>query len=312
MTIDGRGYLARYGRSFHFASRFLRPEARSRVAAVYAYCRYTDDLVDEARDVDAAELHARLDAWLAASRGAYDGSPSGIPLVDEVMADLRAHALPFRYAGELIAGMRMDIEPRRYRDFSELTTYTYRVAGVVGLWMTESFGVHEAWAMERAVALGHAMQLTNIVRDVGEDLSMGRVYLPETLMRSYGLRTADLHAMRAGERAVSPAFRAAIEAMMTTADAYYRSAFEAMPALPSPFCRAVAVAAEVYRGIHDEVRAANYNTLTRRAVTSFPRKCLLGGRGLRRLYAAKRYCAGAVDSLVLPNSPAMNGLAMHS
>jgi phytoene synthase len=295
--VDGRGYLERYGRSFHFASRFLHSASRERVASVYAYCRYTDDLVDEARGMSTDDLYARLDAWLENSHRAYMGDACGIPLVDRVMGDMRESGLPFRYASDLISGMRMDIAPRRYHDLAELASYTYRVAGVVGLWMTELFGVHEPWVMERAVALGHAMQLTNIVRDVGDDLAVGRVYLPQTLLKSYGLCDNDLIAMRSGTRTVSPAYRAAMEAMMTTADAYYRSAFDAMPYLPSPFCRAVAVAAEVYRGIHDEVRRAGYDTLTRRAMTTFPRKCVLGARGLRRLSGATLLAARRVTVL---------------
>jgi phytoene synthase len=283
MTLPALGYFARHGRSFHFASQLLSAGDRDRVAAVYAYCRQTDDIVDEAGAMSAAMIARRLDAWHALSRSAYDGFPCGDAVVDRAMYDMRAGGVPFSYASELIAGMRMDVVPTDFRDLAALRDYAHRVAGVVGLWMSQLFGVREPWVLHRAALLGHAMQLTNIVRDVGDDLRRGRVYLPVSMMRSYGLSRADLDAMAAGARPISTAYRAVLEALMTTADAHYAMAFEAMPLLPTGFRRSVAVAAEVYRGIHDEVRAADYDTLTRRAVTTSLRKCVLGVRGLRRL-----------------------------
>jgi phytoene synthase len=256
---------------------------RDRVAAVYAYCRHTDDIVDEAGPVSSEMISRRLDAWHALSRAAYDGYPCGDPIIDRAMSDMRDCAVPFRHAAELIAGMRMDLTPTEFRDLASLRGYTHRVAGVVGLWLSQLFGVNEPWVLHRAAQLGHAMQLTNIVRDVGDDLRRGRVYLPVSMMRSYGLTRADLDMMASGGRPVSTAYRAVLEALMATADAHYTMAFEAMPFLPSGFRRSVAVAAEVYRGIHDEVRAADYDTLTRRAVTTLPRKIVLGLRGVRRL-----------------------------
>lgn len=281
-TIQADGSLARYGRSFHFASRLLPDAERARVADAYAYCRATDDLVDEPHGATERMLHERLDAWVAMSRQAYAGEASGNPLVDRVMRDMRAADVPFRYVDELTTGMRMDIGRVRYRDMGELRVYTHRVAGVVGLWMANLFGVREPWLLERAAALGHAMQLTNIVRDVGADWDMGRVYLPASLLRSYGVTEDEIAAMRAGRR-ISPAYRACIEAVMTLADASYQRAFEAMPALPPAFRRTVAVAAEVYRGIHVRVRAAGYDTVTARAATSFGDKIIFGARGLHRL-----------------------------
>jgi phytoene synthase len=285
--------FARQGRSFYFASRFLSPAERSRVASVYAYCRTTDDLVDEAVDLTTAAVYARLDRWLLLSRAACQGTPSGVAVIDAAMRDMREHDVPFTYAEQLVAGVRMDIEPRPYADFAALSAYTYRVAGVVGLWMSAMFGVREPWLMERAVCLGRAMQLTNIVRDVGEDWDRERLYLPESLLRTYGLTPFDIDAMRRRGRPITPAYRAVLEAMMTTADADYRRAFEAMPELPPAFRRTVAVAAEVYRGIHAEVRRAGYDTIARRAVTSLPRKCVLALEGLRRTQVAGRQRGGS-------------------
>jgi phytoene synthase len=279
-------HFARNGKSFHFASRFMPSGERDRIAAVYSYCRLTDDLVDEAENASPAELHERLDDWLACSLRAYTGESSGNPVVDRVMTDMRERSVPFVYVRELISGMRMDIDPIEFSDFIRLRIYTYRVAGVIGVWLTRLYGIDDPWMLERAAALGHAMQLTNIVRDVGDDWQRGRVYLPTSLMRSYGLTRDDLGAMYRGDRPVTTAYRAAMEAMMATADVSYAAAFEAMPLLPATFRRAVAVAAEVYRGIHAEVRRVGYDTISRRAHTSLGQKVLLGARGLGRLRAA--------------------------
>jgi phytoene synthase len=284
--LNPMAHFAHNGKSFHFASRFMPARERDRVSTVYSYCRFTDDLVDEAGDLSSIELHQRLDDWLARSQQAYAGEPSGIPVVDRAMSEMRERGVPFRYAAELIAGMRMDIDPIEFKDLGDLRIYTYRVAGVVGVWLTRLYGIDDPWALERAATLGHAMQLTNIVRDVGDDWRRGRVYLPTTLMRSYGLTREDLAAMYRGARPVTASYRATMEALMATADVCYDAAFEAMPFLPPTFRRAVAIAAEVYRGIHAEVRRADYDTISRRAHTTLGQKVILGARGLGRLRAA--------------------------
>jgi phytoene synthase len=284
--LNPMAHFAHNGKSFHFASRFMPARERDRISTVYSFCRLTDDLVDEAGNVQPAELHVRLDDWLARSQQAYAGGSSGIPVVDQAMTDMRENGVPFRYADELIAGMRMDIDPIEFQDFEQLRVYTYRVAGVVGVWLTKLYGIDDPWVLERAATLGHAMQLTNIVRDVGDDWRRGRVYLPTSLMRSYGLTRDDLGTMYGGSRPVTASYRAAMEALMAIADVCYEAAFEAMPFLPPTFRRAVAVAAEVYRGIHTEVRRADYDPISRRAHTTLGQKVLLGARGLGRLRAA--------------------------
>lgn len=283
--LNPMAHFARNGKSFHFASRFMPPLERGRISAVYSYCRITDDLVDEATDRTPTALHARLDGWLDLSRSAYAGESSAIPIVDRVMSDMRDNGVPFQYVNELIAGMRMDIDPTEFRDFLQLRIYSYRVAGVVGVWLTRLYGIDDPWMLERAATLGHAMQLTNIVRDVGDDWRRGRLYLPTSLMRSYGLTREQLGAMYRGELPVTTSYRAVMEAMMATADVCYQAAFEAIPFLPASFRRSVAVAAEVYRGIHAEVRRVGYDTISRRAHTTLPQKVLLGARGLGRLRA---------------------------
>jgi phytoene synthase len=282
-------YLATGSRSFRFASRLFSPADAAKVARVYAWCRVTDDLVDDPPDgVPAAEL---LDAWLGLSRRAYDGHPTGLPLLDRVMGEMAAGGVPFRHAASLVEGMRMDLRGERYATLAELRRYTFCVASTVGLWLTQLMGVDDAGVLERAERMGHAMQLTNILRDVGEDRANGRTYLPAELLAKHGVTEAALARMCAGG-AISPAWRALVEELMAVAEEDYRAALEAVPALPPSFARPVAVAAHVYRGIHREIRRNGHDNLRRRAHTTATAKAGLALAALWELFRASRGRAG--------------------
>ena len=275
---DPQAYLARHSRSFRFAAMLLPRVERARVARVYAWCRYTDNLVDD--DVSTAIAERRLDQWLAASRKAYQGDDSGVPLVNHVMREMAEREIPFEYAHDLVRAMRSDLHHSPYRDLEALRIYTYRAAGVVGRWLTELHGVRDAWMLERATALGRAMQLTNILRDVGEDLHRGRIYLPVTELSRHGVSVEDISAMSRGVRPIDAGYRELIDDLMTVADHDYELAEEAIPMLPREFRRAAAVASRVYRGIHGAIRRNAYDNVRRRAFTTLPRKALLAAGAL--------------------------------
>jgi phytoene synthase len=281
-------YFAHHSKSFSLAARLFPAPARKSVASVYAYCRFTDDLVDGREHEDPGVLRRELDAWAALSRAAYDGEDESVALLNRAIGEMARRGVPFRYAEELIEGVRMDLDAPRYETMADLRVYSYRVASVVGGWITELFGVHDPWVLERAAALGHAMQLTNILRDVGEDLRMGRLYLPADLLDAHGLDREALERMERGEAPISGGYRALIEELMEVAERDYSAAFEALPALPPFFQRPVAVAAAVYRGIHNALRANDYDNLGRRAYTRLPMKLTLGMRGLIELRSARR------------------------
>ncbi len=307
-------FFARNSRTFSFAT-LLFPEVERRlVRGIYAFCRFTDDLVDGAdpETASTADLHRTLDAWTEIAQSAHSGIATGIPLADVVMGEMAARQIPFALAADLIAGVRMDIEPGSYATIDDLRIYTHRVASVVGMWMTHAFGIGDAWVLERAAEMGHAMQLTNIIRDVGEDLEQGRIYLPRDRMEFHGVTRDSLTAMRTRltgdgaqpgapngrmhapgapplngrvpERgsAIDPGYIALLEELMTAADASYAIARQGIPFLPASFRRPVAVAAEVYRGIHDRVRANGYNNLNMRAHTRLGTKIHLARRALMR------------------------------
>ncbi|NNM33068.1 MAG: squalene/phytoene synthase family protein [Gemmatimonadetes bacterium] len=276
------GIFSRGSRSFSFAARLFPPEARARITGIYAFCRFTDDLVDEADGVVSKDLDVALDHWSHLCRRAYGGERTDIPLLDVVIGNMGREGIPLDYPLELIEGMRMDIRPPVYRDLDHLRLYTYRVASVVGGWMVQCFGIADPWTLDRAFSLGHAMQLTNILRDVGEDLDAGRVYLPTDLMLRHGLTSRDLVAMRQGGW-IDPAYPGLLEEIMAAADESYEAAFEGLACVPGFFARPVAAAARIYQGIHGRIRANGYDNLTRRAHTSFWGKVRHAGDGLRIL-----------------------------
>jgi phytoene/squalene synthetase/geranylgeranyl pyrophosphate synthase len=277
------GYLATNSRSFRFASRFFPAPELESVARVYAYCRVTDDLVDRPGASDPAAL---LDEWMYFSRRSYDGMSSGLGLLDSAMGEMCERGVPFDYAASLADGMKMDLGGKRYANIGELRTYTYRVASVVGLWLTELAGVRDTAVLSRAAALGHAMQLTNILRDVGEDARAGRIYLPADKMKHHEITPELLEEMMLGLVPVVPYYAQLVEELLRVAERDYDFAFEAIPELPPSFQRPVAVAAYVYRGIHAEIRRRSYDNLTQRAVTSPGRKVILGTLALWNLRGA--------------------------
>lgn len=277
-------YFALNSRSFSFAARLFPDAARQAVTRIYAFCRTTDDLVDarmKAGDPEAAA--AQLDIWEALAREAWQGRATGIGFLDQVMAESAEAGVPFELIADLIAGVRTDIGAVEVESFEDLRRYCYCVASVIGIWMTRLFGVREPWLIERAEMLGYALQLTNILRDVGEDLAMDRIYLPREALTRHGLTRRDLEAMAAGAP-ITSAYRGLMEEMMATAEHCYDLAFESMPHLPAFYARPVAAAAEIYRGILGELRRSGYDNFRQRAVTGRLAKPRLAARGLARLW----------------------------
>lgn len=287
------GYLARHSRSFRFASRFLPSPRALEVAEVYAYCRFTDDLVDAGPDLPPELRELRLAEWLRLSRLAYAGTRTGLPLLDRPLGEMARRGVPFAYAEELVEGMRMDLGSVSYRTMAELDTYTYRVAGVVGQWLTELSGVRNPRALARAADLGQAMQLTNILRDVGEDWRRGRLYLPLDSLARHGLAPEALAEGWKWNGRAPAAWRGLMEELMEDAEARYRRAFEGIPCLPDYFQKPVLISALVYRSIHDSLRANGYDNFRLRAASSPVQKLALGAQAwwilpsLRTLYAAR-------------------------
>lgn len=279
-------YFAKHSRSFSLASRFFPAQERQMVTGVYAYSRLTDDIVD-GEYADTLEQRAEmLQCWYDLSKQAYHTQDTGVFLLDRVLGQMADRAVPFDHAAQLIEGMRMDLTGSHIPDEQTLYRYAYRVASTIGLWLTQLFGVHEPWMLARAAALGEAMQLTNILRDVGEDLRRHRIYLPQDRMDRYGVHERMLQEFLEG-RPISENYQALIEDLLRDAEQRYEEALVAVPGLPPFFQKPVMVAAYVYRGIHAQIRAQRYDNIRHRARTSWWDKLRLMWQALRRLRQEK-------------------------
>lgn len=268
-----------HSKSFFFASLALWGERRKAAFALYAFCRGMDDLVD----ADERTLEQKR-AALAEARTLLDGlfSPEGpapTPWLEPdvlaaVVATVRRWNIPREPFDELLAGMEMDLVQTRYASWAELDVYCHRVAGVVGLMMSPVLGVTDPGAWRYAAALGKAMQLTNILRDVREDLARGRVYLPADELARFGVTEADLRAGRVDER-----FTAFMQVQLERARALYAEGARGFSAITHFGARTtVRLMASVYSGILKAIVAARFDVFSRRARVSLPGKLLLAAR----------------------------------
>jgi len=247
-----RAYIREHGRTFFFASHFLPPERRRAMHAAYAYCRIADDIVDRAPSVAAAAR--AVDAWEAEL--AAPAHPVAV-----AFAEVRErYGVPSAPVRDLLAGVRMDLAPRRYADWDDLRSYCYRVAGTVGLIAAPILGCRDPEALPRAVDLGIAMQLTNILRDVGEDARMGRLYLPLTDLAAFG---CDPEALLAGRP--SGRFPDLMAFEIERARALYESARAGIPALLPAAQLAIVASAHLYGKILQRIEEQGYDVFAARA-----------------------------------------------
>lgn len=258
-------------RSFTFATRLLPADVRPSTYALYAMFRTLDDLVDErdAAKMSIAEAQRRLDRWREWFAGGLVAEREGeiVPAVRETM--LR-HKVPPAVFVDLIEALEADLGRRHYETTPQLIRYCYGVAATVGVAMCHVLGATDDQTCARAAEMGVAMQLTNILRDVGEDLALGRVYLPADLLSQHSLCKADLHR---GE--VTPSYQALCAQVARTAEGYYQSGFTGIRLLPRRVRFGIAAAALLYRDILTQLRHNGWDSLSRRASTSKPRKLAL-------------------------------------
>ncbi|WP_394690197.1 phytoene/squalene synthase family protein [Hoeflea sp.] len=250
-------------KSFLAASMLLPGSTRMAARALYAFCRATDDLVDESADPaeGLAEIRARLDAI-------YRGTPRDHPADRAFVAVVEHYALPRALPEALVEGFEWDVENRTYRDCSELCAYSARVASTVGVMMTLIMGVCDRAVLARAADLGLAMQLTNIARDVGEDARRGRIYLPLDWLDEAGI---DPDAFLANPQAC-PAMRATTERLLNAAQSLYARAMTGIAGLPLTCRMAIRSAALIYREIGREIEKSGHDSVNLRAHTSTRRK----------------------------------------
>lgn len=267
---------AQWARSFHFASRFLPRPKRRAIFALYDYCRHADNLVDLRGDRPVADVRhdlAALDALVRAlHRGDRPDDPRWLALHDT----LQRQEIPLAPLTDLLMGVAMDLEPVAFEDFATLHQYSRYVAGGVGLMLGPVLGAPADEFTEPGVGLGVAMQLTNVLRDVGEDLDRDRVYLPREELSAFGLDRAALE-----QRKPTPQFVELMRFQVARARRYYANADTVVKLFPSDGSRlAVRLMQRAYAGILDVIEEQDYDVFRQRAYTTRRRKIGILARAL--------------------------------
>jgi phytoene synthase len=258
------------GSSFYYAFRFLPTDRRQAITAFYAFCREVDDVVDECNDP--ALARTKLDWWRQELDRLYAGAPQH-PVSRALQPAVAAFGLPREQFEEIIDGMAMDLGPARYADFKALRLYCHRVAGVVGELSAQIFGYTDRATLKYAATLGLAFQLTNIIRDVGEDARRGRLYLPQDELSRFGVAEADILRGQAGE-----AFRQLMEFQFQRAQHTYAQALALLPAADRKAQRPGLVMAAIYRTLLEEIRRDGFPVLTSRTALPPLRKLWIAWR----------------------------------
>ncbi|MGH8705903.1 MAG: presqualene diphosphate synthase HpnD [Burkholderiales bacterium] len=244
------------GSSFYYSFLFLPPERRRAITALYAFCREVDDVVDECADPQLA--HAKLAWWRAEVANLFAGNPQH-PVARALAPAVGPFGLSAEHLNEIIAGMEMDLMQTRYLDFTALERYCYHAAGAVGLLAAAIFGYRDPRTLEYAKALGTAFQLTNIIRDVGEDARKNRIYLPMEELQKFEVRAADILNGIHGD-----AFVRLMRFQAARAASYYEKAMQALPAEDRRAQRPGLIMAAIYRTLLAEIERDGFNVLTRR------------------------------------------------
>jgi len=258
------------GSSFYYSFLFLPPNRRRAITALYAFCREVDDVVDECSDPQIAA--SKLAWWRQELDNLYAGRPQH-PVTQALQAVLPEFSLPQEQLLEIIDGMEMDLHQTRYLDFKALSLYCYRVASVVGLLAAEIFGHTDRQTLKYAHDLGMAFQLTNIIRDVGEDARRGRIYLPMDELKRFDVSVADILNSRHSEN-----FRKLMEFQIARAEQYYTQAMSLLPAVDRKTQRPGLVMAAIYRTLLDEIKRDGCLVLNQRTSLTPLRKLWIAWR----------------------------------
>jgi phytoene synthase len=258
------------GSSFYYSFLFLPPERRRAITALYAFCREVDDVVDEGIDPQLAAT--KLAWWRAEVGNLFAGKPQH-PVTRALEPHRDKYGISAARLNEIIDGMEMDLRQTRYLDWAGLESYCYRVASVVGLLAAGIFGYRDERTLDYAKHLGIAFQLTNIIRDVGEDARKNRVYLPVEDLQRFGVPASDI--LQAKE---TPAFRSLMEFQAERARRYYESAMSALPAQDRRAQRPGLIMAAIYRTLLEEIQRGGFHVLTQRTSLTPLRKFWIAWR----------------------------------
>jgi phytoene synthase len=244
------------GSSFYYSFLFLPAERRRAITALYAFCREVDDVVDETNET---QLAATKLAWWRTEVGHFAAGKAQHPVTKALSVFQERFSIAPERLNEIIDGMEMDLTQTRYLDWANLERYCYRVASVVGLLAAGIFGYRDPRTLDYARELGIAFQLTNIIRDVGEDARKNRIYLPMADLKEFGVPAADILNSRQ-----TPEFGRLMQFETQRAKDYYAKAFAALPAVDRKSQRAGLIMAAIYRTLLGEIERDGFRVLTQR------------------------------------------------
>ena len=244
------------GSSFYYSFLFLPPERRRAITALYAFCREVDDTVDECTDESIARI--KLAWWRTEVAAMFKGAGTH-PVMQALQPHLAAYDLQEQHLQAIIDGMEMDLNQSRYLDFPAMKQYCWHVASVVGILSASIFGVTNPRTLEYAEKLGLAFQLTNIIRDVGEDARKGRIYLPINELQQFGVTAADLLNARHSDK-----FENLMRFQVERAHKAYDEAFALLPPEDRRAQRPGLMMAAIYRAVLDEIERDDFHVLNQR------------------------------------------------
>ncbi len=261
---------AKSGSSFYYTFLFLTPSRRAAITAFYAFCREVDDVVDEVGDAGVAA--AKLAWWRQEVVSGFDGRPSH-PVMKALVPHVAAYDIRAEHLLAVIEGCQMDLDQSRYLDYPGLARYCHLVAGVVGEVASGIFGRTEDATIAYAHKLGVAMQLTNIIRDVGDDARRGRIYLPASELKQFDVKPQEILSRGYSER-----FTALMRFQSERAHRTYDEAFALLPQADRRAQKPGVMMANIYRTLLREIEADNFQVLHQRTSLTPVRKLWIAMR----------------------------------
>jgi len=262
-----------HAKTFYLASMFLPKKQQNPIFAIYALLRTVDDVVDMAEDklkaglITSDEISKMLEGWKSRLKACYAGKHDNDPIMMAWQDTLKSYTIPIDLPLDLMDGVAMDIEFKPFETFDELYVYCYKVAAVVGLMTSEIFRYRDKQALQHAIELGIAMQLTNILRDIGEDVDRGRIYLPLEDLRRFNYSKEEFMQKRINDNFIN-----LMKFQIERARGYYRSSEKGIPMLEKQARFAVCISSVNYGNILSAIESNNYDAFSKRAYRSFYQK----------------------------------------
>lgn len=270
----------KYGTSYYFATQFFPREVRLAIYALYSFARIPDEFVDNPDSEDASVIKARLEEWREIWRAAMLTETTKDPIMAAIVSTFKKYKIPQEHGEAFLRSMIQDTEKETYANYKELEDYMYGSAGVIGLMVTHVVGYSTDAAFKHAIQLGYAFQLTNFLRDIGEDWDIRRrVYMPQDELAKFGLGTADIAHHRTDEE-----FIKFMKFQIKRNREIYREAIKGIPMLHLRGRLAVRISYVLYSAILGRIERMNYNVYSDRARTNFPQKLALAARALLGVY----------------------------